>query len=102
MDELDKTIQVFGRDLVKMSPSPADKSCMMRLYAQQRITYSFVLLIKIVYVAVENFDKQFNGHGSIHACICYAKSALQTLKHPFRITVQLWVNVSIVPRIENG
>ena len=39
-------------------------------------TYSFILLIKVVDVAVEDFDKEFDGHCSIHASVGDAEGPL--------------------------
>ncbi len=39
-------------------------------------TYGFILLIEVVNVSIENFNKQFNGHGGVHACVRDAEGAL--------------------------
>jgi hypothetical protein len=48
-----------------------------------------VLLVEIVDVAVEDLDKEFDGHGGIHAGICDTQGALQTLEDSLPVTVEL-------------
>lgn len=33
-------------------------------------TYSIILLIEIVDIAIQYFNKELNRYGRIHACIC--------------------------------
>ena len=52
-------------------------------------TYSFVLLVEIENVEVENLDKQLNAGGRLHARVGNAQGALQTLEHSLAVAVQL-------------
>lgn len=38
----------------------------------------FVLLVKVIDIAIKDFDKQFHGYGRIHAGIRNTKGALET------------------------
>lgn len=64
MDKLDEAVEVFRRDI-------------------------FVLLIEVVHVAVENFDEQLHGYGSVHASVCDAESALETFENTLAVTIYL-------------
>lgn len=34
-------------------------------------TYCIVALIEVVDISIQDLDEQLNGHGSVHACVCY-------------------------------
>lgn len=53
------------------------------------MTYSIVLLIKVVHVAVQDFDEQLHRNGGIHAGISDTERALQTLEYSFSIAIEL-------------
>jgi hypothetical protein len=52
-------------------------------------TYSIILLLEVINITIQNFNKQFNGNSSIHARIGDSESALQTLEDAFPISVEL-------------
>ena len=52
-------------------------------------TCSFILLVKVVDVAVQDLDEQFNGDGCIHASICNTQSPLKTFEDSLSITIKL-------------
>jgi hypothetical protein len=41
-----------------------------------RGTYGFILLVKVINVAIQYLHKELDGHGGVHARICYPQSAL--------------------------
>lgn len=51
--------------------------------------HAFVLLIKVIDVAVENLDEQLNGDCNVHAGISNSKGALEAFEHTFAIAVDL-------------
>ena len=51
--------------------------------------HSLILLVKVVQVAVQNFDKQFHRHGGIHARICHTQGSLQALQDALAIAIKL-------------
>lgn len=53
-------------------------------------TYSFVLLVKVVDVTIQDLDKELDRHSRIHACVSDAQCTLQTLQNALAITVRLW------------
>ena len=81
MDELDEPVQVLCCYLCNISVS--------FLQSLDRAAYCLILLIKVVYISIQNFHKQFNRHCSIHTRICHAKSTLQTFKHTLSVAVKL-------------
>jgi hypothetical protein len=87
VDELDKAVQVFGCDLQSVSLFQSDLN--------GYVTYSIVLLVKIVHVAVQDLNKQLHGHCGIHACIGDTERTLQTFEYSFSIAVELWKSVKI-------
>ena len=52
-------------------------------------TYSFILLIKIVDIAVEDLHKELDGHSSVHASICNTQRPLETFQDSLPISVEL-------------
>lgn len=64
MDELNEAVEVLGRD-------------------------SFVLLVKVVDVAVENLDEEFDRDSGVHASICDAESTLEAFEDAFAVAVEL-------------
>jgi hypothetical protein len=52
-------------------------------------TYSFILLVKIVDVAVEDLHKELDGHSSVHASICNTQRPLETFQDSLPISVEL-------------
>lgn len=84
MDEFNETIEIFRGDL--------GMSVNLEKYVRLRSgTYSIVLLIKIVHIAVKYLNKELNRYSRVHACICNTKSTLKTLKNPLAISIQLYV-----------
>jgi len=69
MDELDEAVEVLGRD-------------------------GFVLLVKVVDVAVEDLDEEFNRDGGVHASVCDAESTLEAFEDALAVAVELSVMVS--------
>ncbi len=43
------------------------------------MTYGLILLVKIIYVAVEYLNEKLDGYGSIHTSICDPEGALEAL-----------------------
>jgi hypothetical protein len=66
MDEFYETVEIFGRD-------------------------GLVLLVEIIYVAVEDFHKKFDGDRCVHAGVRNAKGALQALEHTLSVAIELLV-----------
>ena len=64
VDELDEAVEVLGGD-------------------------SFVLLIEVVDVTVEDLDEEFDGDRGVHAGVCDAESPLQTFQDAFAVAVKL-------------
>lgn len=64
MDEFNEPVEVLGSD-------------------------SFVLLVEIVDIAIQNLNKKFDGHGSVHASVCDAEGPLEAFQNPLSITVKL-------------
>lgn len=62
---------------------------------QMQLAYRLILLLKIINIAIENLNKELYRYCSVHACISYPESTLQTLKNALAITIQL-EQVSIV------
>ena len=87
MDELNEAVQVFCRNLscISIESSVYDRS----------MTYSIVFLIKVVHVAVQDFDEQLYRHCSIHAGIGDTERALQTLEYSFPIAIKLSTSVKV-------
>lgn len=50
-------------------------------------TYLLVLLIKVIYVSVQDLDEKLDRHCGVHASICYPQSPLQALKHALAVSV---------------
>ena len=50
---------------------------------------SLVLLVEVVYVAVEDLDKEFDGDGGVHASVCDAEGTLKAFKDALAVAVQL-------------
>jgi hypothetical protein len=48
-----------------------------------------VLLIEIVYIAIEYFDEEFDGNGGVHAGVRYAKRTLEAFENAFAVSVEL-------------
>ena len=106
MDEFNQTIQVFCSDLLvrrqsilalthqlrssKTGATTAGHACQTK-----RNTYRLILLIKIVDVAIQDFDKQFNRHRSVHASVGDAEGTLETFQHPFAVTIELQSSVML-------
>lgn len=53
------------------------------------MTYSFVLLVEVVHVSVQDLYEQLYRHPSVHTRVSDTKSTLETLKDTFPIAVQL-------------
>lgn len=64
VDEFDKTVQVLGSD-------------------------GLVLLVEIVDIAVEDFHKEFDGDGGVHAGVGHTEGALEALENSFAVAVEL-------------
>jgi hypothetical protein len=47
------------------------------------------LLVKIVDIAVEDLNEEFNRHSSVHASICNTQRPLETFQDSFPISVEL-------------
>jgi hypothetical protein len=60
------------------------------------MTYSIVLLVKVVHVAVQDFDEQLYRHCGIHAGIGDTERALQALEYSFPITIELSWSVKVL------
>lgn len=83
VDELDKAIEVLGRNLLRrLSQQAASRD-------HQRGTHSLVLLVEVVYIAIEDLNKQFNTDGCVHACVSHSERTLQAFKHTLAVTVEL-------------
>ena len=52
-------------------------------------TYSFVLLVKVVHVAIENLDKELDGDGGVHTCVGNSESPLQAFQDTLAVAIQL-------------
>ena len=50
-------------------------------------TYRFVLLVKVVRVAIEDLDKELDRRSRLHARVGDAKGALETLQHTLAIAI---------------
>ncbi len=50
-------------------------------------SYSFILLIKVIDVAIEDLNKELDGNSGVHASICNTKSALKTFQDSLAITI---------------
>jgi hypothetical protein len=59
------------------------------------MTYSIVLLVKVVHVAVQDFHEQLHRHCGIHAGIGNTECALQTLEYSFSIAIELSRSVKV-------
>lgn len=68
MDELDQAVEVFCR-------------------------HGFVLLVKVVDVAVEDLDEEFDGDGGVHAGVCNAEGALEAFEDALAVAVELYLSV---------
>lgn len=66
VNELNKTVEVLGCD-------------------------SFVLLVEVINVAVEDLDEEFDGHGGVHASVGDSESPLKAFKDALAVTVELQV-----------
>jgi hypothetical protein len=53
--------------------------------------YCFVLLVEIVNVAIEDLDEKLDGHGGVHAGICYSESTLEAFEDAFTVAIELWL-----------
>lgn len=53
-------------------------------------TYGFVLLVKVVDVAVQDLDKELDRNSGIHARVRDTESALEALEDSLAIAVQLY------------
>jgi len=53
------------------------------------VTYSFILLVKVVDILVQDLDKEFNGNCGVHACIGNAKGTLETFEDALTVAVEL-------------
>jgi len=62
VDELNQSVKVLGGD-------------------------GFVLLVEIINVAVQDFDKEFYGNGRVHAGIGNTEGTLKALENPFSIAL---------------
>lgn len=51
--------------------------------------HSIVLLVEVVYVAVQDLDEKLNGNSSVHAGVSNAKGTLQALEHTLAVAVWL-------------
>ena len=65
VDEFDQAVQVLGGD-------------------------GFVLLVKVVDVAVEDLDEKLHRHSGVHAGIGNAESTLETLKDSLAVAIKLF------------
>jgi hypothetical protein len=86
VDKLNKAIKVFRRDLASIS---SDVSFW------NECTYSIILLVEVVHVAVQNLNKEFHGHRGIHTCVSNTECTLQTFEHSLSIAVELDLSVAI-------
>lgn len=66
MDELNEPVKVLGSDC-------------------------FVLLVKVVDIAIQNLNKEFDGHGGVHASVCDTEGTLEAFQNPLSITVKLLI-----------
>lgn len=64
VDQLDQAVEILGCDRL-------------------------VLLIKVVYVTVQDLHEELDGHGGVHAGIGNTQSALEALENTFAIAVEL-------------
>jgi hypothetical protein len=53
------------------------------------LAYRFVLLVKVVDVAVEDLDEELDRGRRLHAGVGYAQSSLQTLEDTLAVAVEL-------------
>jgi hypothetical protein len=67
VDKFNKAIKVFRRDLASIS-------CDVSFWDE--CTYSIILLVEVVHVAVQNLNEEFHGHRGIHACVSNTECAL--------------------------
>ena len=84
MDQFNQSIKVLGRHLSHVSIHRHDR--------KGRSTYSIILLVKVIDIAVENLDEQLNRHGRVHASVSHPEGTLQTFEYPLAITVELAEN----------
>lgn len=70
IDELYEPVEVLGRD-------------------------GLVLLVKVVDVAVEDLDEEFDGYGGVHAGVCDAEGTLETFEDTFAIAVELLTSLDL-------
>lgn len=83
-------------EVLPWTVQPADVLCSIKIALNklnQAVNvfgrHGIVLLVKIVDVAVENFDEELDAHGCVHAGVCDAESALEALEHAFAVAVEL-------------
>lgn len=118
VDELDEAVDVLGRHLLCVSPDSKEKGkkrkkrwCAGAGIARGRwgsmswkrpegkgrgkwVTYRLVALVKVVHISIQNLDKQLDGRRRLHARVRHPERALQALKHPLAVTVQLQQSVT--------
>jgi hypothetical protein len=51
--------------------------------------YCFVLLVKVVHVAIEDLNEKLDRHGGIHTGVGYSEGALQAFENSFPVAVEL-------------
>lgn len=80
VDQLDETVHVLGRHLSDMlAPLPSSE--------KMRATHRFVLLIKVVHVAIENLHKQLDRRSRLHASVSDTEGTLQAFQHALAVAV---------------
>ena len=83
VDELDEAVEVLGRHLEEGIVR------WERLCVGGCLAYRFVLLVKVVDVAVEDLDEELDGGCRLHTGVGHTQSSLQTLKDTLAVAVQL-------------
>lgn len=82
MYELDEAIQILCRHLCH-----CQYVLMLSCFWNQ--TYRLILLIKIIYISVQNLHKQLYRHRGIHTGIRHTERTLQTLEHALAVSIEL-------------
>ena len=82
MYKLNEAIQIFGRHLCHCQ-------YVLILSCSWSQTYRLILLIKIIYISVQNLHEQLYRHRGIHTGIRHTERALQTLEHALAVSIEL-------------
>ena len=63
--------------------------------------YRLILLVKVVYVSVQDLNEELDRYCCVHACICYAEGTLQAFEDAFAISVELRKRQQDILHIDN-